>query len=141
MADFHVEGKPITSKVDYTFLYEQAAGVDARTLEFSVEHELVETLSDRPFLLSFNTFYYPGWHAYLVDAETDAILEELPIALRSELGLMTVRLPAGLSRVLLQFEPTPVRRLGTALSLISLLATALLVVTGVLLRSGQRRKG
>ena len=70
--------------------------------------------------MTFNTFYYPGWHAYLLDFETGTVLEELPIALRGELGLMTVRLPAGVGQVLLRLEDTPIRALGTAVTLTSL---------------------
>jgi hypothetical protein len=140
MADFHMEGKPITSKVDYTFLYQQAGRTYARTLDFGVQHELVEVLGDRPFLLSFNTFYYPGWHAYLLDPETGAIMEELPIVLRDELGLITVSVPEGSSHVLLQFEPTTIRRVGTVMTLVSLLILVVLALAGLAQRPGKRRK-
>ena len=141
MADYYIAGEPITTKVDYAFLYQQESGTDARTIDFGVEHELVEVLSERPFLLSFNTFYYPGWHAYLLDPETDAIVKELPIALRGELGLITVRVPGGLNRVLLRFEPTTIRRLGLAITFLSALLMALLIVGGLALRRGKGRKG
>lgn len=133
MADFHVAGKPITSKVDYDYLYDQRA--DARTLELSVNHELVEYSAERPVLLPFNTFYYPGWHAYLLDAETNAVIEELSIALRGKYGLMTVRVPAGVGRVLLQFEDTAVRRLGTAISFASLALVGFLLLAGLVFRA------
>jgi hypothetical protein len=120
MADYHIAGKPVTSKVNYGLLYAQPGEPNARTLELGVNHELVEYLAKESIAITFDTFYYPGWHAYLLDPETNEAIEELPIATRGELGLMTVQVPAGLGRVLLQFEDTPVRKLGTALTFGSL---------------------
>ncbi len=140
IADYHIAGKALTSKVDYSFLYQQAGRADARTLELGVDHELVEVQSERPVLLSFNTFYYPGWRAYLLDPETNAVVEELPIALRGELGLMTVRVPAGLGRVLLRFESTPIRTLGTAISMATLSLMVILVLAALAVRRGKPRK-
>jgi hypothetical protein len=86
-------------------------------------------------LLTFNLFYYPGWHAYLLDPETNATMEELPIALRGELGLMTVRVPEGVGRVLLQFEDTATRKLATALTFGSLALIGLLLLGSLALRA------
>ena len=140
MADYHIAGKPVTSKVNYSFLYAQPGQAHARTLELGVNHELVEYLSDEPVMISFDTFYYPGWHAYLLDAETNEVIEELPIALRGDLGLMTVQVPAGLGRVLLQFEDTPVRKLGTALTFGSLALILILVLARLPLKIRKPRR-
>ena len=140
MADYHIAGEPLTSKINYDALYRQPGRAHARTLELRVDSELVEYSAERPVLLTFNTFYYPGWHAYLLDAGTDAVIEELPIALYGDLGLMTVRVPAGVGRVLLQFEDTPVRTVGTAVSAGSLLVLFILVLAGWLLRRPVRRR-
>jgi hypothetical protein len=140
MADYHIAGEPLTSKINYDALYRQPGRAHARTLELRVDSELVEYSAERPVLLTFNTFYYPGWHAYLLDAGTDAVIEELPIALYGDLGLMTVRVPAGVGRVLLQFEDTPVRKVGTAVSAGSLLVLFILVLAGWLLRRPARRR-
>jgi hypothetical protein len=140
MAQLHVDQQPLTSRVDYSYLYEQASrNAYARTLELRSDRELVEVSAERPTLLPFNIFYYPGWHAYLLDPETNAVVEELPIALRDKYGLITVRVPAGLSRVLLQFEATPVRKLGAALTLGSLLVVGLLLLVRLVLRARHRR--
>jgi hypothetical protein len=128
MADHHIAGRPLTSKVNYDLFYRQQGRTQARTLELHTDSELVEYLADRPVLLTFNTFYYPGWHAYLQSAETGEVIEELPIALRGELGLMTVRLPPGFGHVLLQFEDTGVRKLATGVTLGSLILVAALLV-------------
>jgi hypothetical protein len=140
MADYHIAGKPVTSKVNYGFLYAQPGDAHARTLELGVNHELVEYLAKESVLISFDTFYYPGWHAYLLDPETNEVIEELPIAKRGELGLMTVRVPEGLGRVLLQFEDTPIRKLGTAVTFGSLALVLLLALAGVALKISKPRQ-
>jgi hypothetical protein len=137
LADYHIAGRPLTSNVDFDSLYRQPGRPHARTLELAADRELVEYWSERPVLLTFNTFYYPGWHAYLVDADTGETLRELPIALRGELGLMTVRLPEGVGQVLLRFEQTPIRRLATAVTWISL---ALVAGLALLAAIGARRR-
>lgn len=137
LADLHVAGEPLTTRVDFESLYRQRGNAFARPLEFKAHRELVEYQADRPVLLTFNVFYYPGWHAYLVDRETNAVLHELPISLRGKLGLITVRLPEGTGRVLLRLENTPLRSLGTAMTFASLALIAGLVVGRLVL--GQRR--
>jgi len=138
LADLHVAGEPLTTRVDFESLYRQRGNAFARPLEFRAHRELVEYQADRPVLLTFNVFYYPGWHAYLVDGETDAVLHELPIALRGKLGLITVRLPEGRGRVLLRLENTPLRSLGTGMTFASLALVAGLVAGRLILR---RRPG
>lgn len=142
MADYHIAGEPITSKINFDQLYRQPGRGHARTLELRTDRERVEYSAERSVLLTFNTFYYPGWHAYLVDPDTDQILEELPIALRGKLGLMTVRVPQGTGHVLLQFEDTPLRKASTAVSAASLLLLAGLMAAGLALRfPGRGRAG
>jgi hypothetical protein len=140
MADYHMAGEPVTSKINFGYLYRQPGQVDARTLELHTDSELVEYSADRPVLLTFNTFYYPGWHAYLVDAQTNELVEELPIAVRGELGLMTVRVPAGVGRVLLRLEDTPIRMLATAISFGTLGLVALLVLGRTVVHLKTRRE-
>jgi hypothetical protein len=127
LADFHIAGEPLTSRVDFQALYRQRGDAFARTLELKANRELVDYSAEYPILLTFNIFYYPGWRAYLLDRESGAVLGELPIALRGELGLITVRLPEGTGRVLLVLENTPLRALGTALTVASLGLLAVLV--------------
>jgi len=75
-----------------------------------------------------------------LDAETNEVIEELPIALRGDLGLMTVQVPAGLGRVLLQFEDTPVRKFGTALTFGSLALILIVVLVRLALKIGKSRR-
>jgi hypothetical protein len=141
MADYHIAGEPVTSKLDYTYMYEQAGKTNARILELGTDRELLEYSAERSTLIPFNTFYYPGWHAYLLDAESNTVIRELPIALRSNLGLMTVRVPAGVGRVLLQFEATPIRKLGTAVTLGSLALVAIMILAGLARQVRRPRRG
>jgi hypothetical protein len=141
MADYFIAGEPLTSKVNYDYLYQQPGRVHARTVELHTDSELVEYSAQRPVLITFNTFYYPGWTAYLLDAQTNAVLEELPIALRGDLGLMTVRVPAGIGRVLLRFEDTPIRKLGRLITLASLGLVIALVATRQAFRGRMPRRG
>ena len=140
MADYYIAGEPVTSKVDFDYMYQQTGTTNAQTLELRTDRELIEYKAERSTMIPFNTFYYPGWHAYLLDAGTNAVIEELPIALRGELGLMTVRVPPGVGRVLLQFEATPIRKMGTAITLASLALVAILILAGLALRARKPRR-
>lgn len=135
MADSYIAGKPVTSKINYDLFYPQPRA-KARTLELHTQSELIEYSLKRSGQITFDTFYYPGWRAYLLDAKTNAVLRELPITQHGELGLMTVQVPAGLGRVLLRFEDTPVRKLGWALSAVSLGLVAMLALFRWALRRG-----
>jgi hypothetical protein len=68
----------------------------------------------------FNTFYYPGWHAYLLDGERGPVQRELEVLPHGSLGRISVRVPAGEYYLLLRFEDTPVRIVGQWLSLASM---------------------
>jgi hypothetical protein len=74
--------------------------------------------------LRFYTYYFPGWQVY-IDGE------QLPdSALRPETryGLITVDIPPGEHHVLLRWGDTPLRRVGKALTLASLVLAAALLV-------------
>jgi len=139
LAELHVAAEPLTTRVDFRSLFRQRGNAFARPLEFKAHRELVEYTADRPILLTFNVFYYPGWHAYLVEGKTNAVLRELPISLRGKLGLITVRLPEGTGRVLLRLENTPLRSLGAAVTFASLALVAGLVVGRLALRRRRNR--
>jgi ABC-type polysaccharide/polyol phosphate export permease len=136
MAELVVRGKKILSKIDYGLLYEQP-GVEAQTLELRTDRELVEYLAPEGALITFDTFYYPGWRAYLMDPETNETVRELPIAQRGELGLMTVEVPAGIWRVLLRFEDTPLRKASKVVSWLTVGLCVALIALRAVLRSGR----
>jgi hypothetical protein len=140
MADYHIAGEPVASKISYGHLYRQPGRVRAGTVELRTDSEMIDYTAQRTALITFNTFYYPGWHAYLLDRETNAVLEELPIALRGELGLVTVRVPPGVGRVLLRFEDTPVRKLGVAVSVVSAAFAGILLLAALALEFTGRER-
>ena len=131
IADLYIAGEPLTSKINYTYLYRQAqtGKIAAETLELHTNRELIAYSASDPALITFNTFYYPGWRAYLLDEDTGRPVQELSIATRGKLGLITVRVPAGEGQVLLRFEDTPIRKASTAITFASL-ALALALVAG-----------
>jgi hypothetical protein len=75
-------------------------------------------------VLLFYTYYYPGWRVYL---DGDRLPED---ALRPEgvYGLLAVDIPPGGHDVLLRWGDTPLRLVGKALTLGSLLLAVALVV-------------
>jgi hypothetical protein len=83
-----------------------------------------------PQRLIFNQFYYPGWHAYLLDGRHGARLTQVEIIPEPEgtLGRMTVAVPPGEGYLLLIYEDTPPRQLGGALSIT---AAGLLALAGL----------
>jgi hypothetical protein len=127
LADLYVAGKPVKSQVDYAAL---PRGVLAGPRAYASYYEIVEYRAKEPFRLTFNRFYYPGWHAYLLDLRSETVTQELPIVPRGKLGKMTVDVPAGRHLVLLRFEDTPVRKIGKVLSALSLLFGAGLWLAG-----------
>jgi hypothetical protein len=135
MADYYIAGKPVTSKINYGLLYGQEGDPQARSIESRVGRELIEYAATLPISITFDIFYYPGWHAYLLDPVTNARIEELPITQRGDLGLMTVQVPARVGRVVLQFQDTPVRKLGTAVTFGCLALVGILIVARLTLRA------
>ncbi len=70
--------------------------------------------------ITFNIFYYPGWHAYVLKAREGSIERELQVLPHGSLGRVSVWVPAGEYYLLLCFEDTPVRIAGQWLSFLSL---------------------
>ena len=139
MADLHVAGQPVTTLVDYAAI--PPGGVlGVHSLEMSSIHEKVWVYAadDRQEVI-FYRFYYPGWHAYILDEHTEEVLAEVPIRTVGPEGRMAVRVPQGRHILLLRFEDTPVRRAGKALSAATVLAVLLLGAARLLLRRGGAR--
>jgi hypothetical protein len=75
--------------------------------------------SSQAFTARFNTFYFPGWRAYLDG-------EECEIQISQPQALIEVAIPPGEHTLLLRFENTPIRLLANGLSLAALLVTLIL---------------
>ncbi len=139
MADLHVAGQPVTTLVDYAAI--PPGGVlGVHSLEMSSIHEKVWVYAaDDQQEVIFYRFYYPGWHAYILDEHTEEVLGEVPIRTVGPEGRMAVRVPAGRHILLLRFEDTPVRRAGKALSAASVSCILLLGAVRVALQRGGAR--
>lgn len=77
--------------------------------------------------LRFHIFYFPGWQGYVDEKKVDTYPS-------GEFGLVTVDVPAGEHQLLLRFEGTKERKVGSALSL----ATFILLILP-LLKYGRNR--
>jgi uncharacterized membrane protein YfhO len=66
--------------------------------------------------VSDNTFYFPGWHAYVDGVETN--IEFQDPAYR---GVITFSVPKGIHKVKVIYEDTKVRRIGKIISILTLL--------------------
>lgn len=64
--------------------------------------------------LRFHIFYFPGWQGYVDKKKVDTYPG-------GEFGLVTLDVPAGEHQLLLRFEATGERKLGSALSLVTLI--------------------
>lgn len=139
MADLHVAGQPVTTLVDYAAI--PPGGVlGVHSLEMTSIHEKVWVFAaDDEQEVVFYRFYYPGWHAYILDEHTEEVLEEVPIHTVGSEGRMAVPVPSGRHILLLRFEDTPVRRAGKALSAATVSCILLLGAARALLRRGGAR--
>jgi len=77
--------------------------------------------------LRFHIFYFPGWQGYVDKKKVDTYPG-------GELGLVTLEVPAGEHQLLLRFEGTRERKLGSALSV----ATFILLILALLKYSPKR---
>jgi hypothetical protein len=69
--------------------------------------------SPAPFRATFRHFYFPGWQGYVNG-------ERVPTKPSDNQGFSTFDVPAGENRIALVFESTPIRDLGTTISLSAL---------------------
>ena len=126
MAQYIVsEGEPVTTKVDFASLPTREERIRVGTRGYGTTFEKVIFRARKGGRITFNAFYYPGWHAYLLESEEGPIERELPIVPHGTLGKITVTVPEGDHYLLLRFEDTPVRVVGkyvTALSALIIFA-------------------
>lgn len=138
LADQIMAGIPITTKVDYVSAYGSGHLVP-HSMAFGTTYERVWfQADDDQQRLRFHTFYYPGWQAYILDEKTEQVQGTATIIPEGELGLITVPVPQGRHILLLVFEDTPVRKAGTALTVMSVVACLALGLGALVLRLHRR---
>jgi len=125
-ADIYLTGRKVKTKIvtteypqDVLWIGVLPNGIGMHT---NGEHIAFTANADN-LAITFNMFYYPGWHAYLTKPWSTEIIRELPIQIADdELGRMRVPVPKGADQwLLLRFEDTPPRIAGEWISAFSVL--------------------
>jgi hypothetical protein len=133
MADVYFAGRKLKTKIDLTTEPQPDwVGVDqtGKGLRANGERVRIDTSSDNTPIV-FNTFYYPGWRAYLTPENSDTVIRELKIEPVGDLGRMQVLVPAGRYWLILRFEDTPPRIAGEWISIFSVLFSLGLLIWDV----------
>ncbi len=130
MADVYFAGKKLKSRIEYgnlTDLIEQDKlwiGVLPNFAGLKANSERIVYHAEQATTLLFNIFYYPGWQAYLVKPQTTEIIRPLKTFVDPDdpLGRIRVEIPAGREQwLMLRFDDTPPRIVGTWISVASIL--------------------
>lgn len=140
MADVYFAGKKLKSKIDYTHIDTDKVwiGVLPNFAGFKANSEQIVYHAQEDTIITFNTFYYPGWRAYLTKPQTTEIIRELKLDVDPDdpLGRIRVHVPAGREQwLLVRFDDTPPRIIGGWVSVFSIVIALGLLVSAV---SGQR---
>ena len=127
MANVYFAGKKVKSKLDFTNMNISDPdnvwiGVDqsGKGLRANGERVFVASQQD-DLVVTFNTFYYPGWRAYLTPEFSNEIVRELTIEPVGDLGRIQVHVPKGRYFLILRFDDTPPRTAGEWISGFSVL--------------------
>ncbi len=124
IADLHMTGTPVTTQVDYGLVEANPhLAVDAR--EHSVTSETVWVWTDAPDQrVPFYRQWYPGWTATIMDPNTGQVLQRFaltPDDTRPPYGLLDVPVPEGEHLLRISFENTPIRKIGNAISILTII--------------------
>jgi hypothetical protein len=137
LADEWVAGRDVKTRVDYGQV-PQNETLAVNSEDMGSAHEQVYYYAKGPGQkIPFNRFWYPGWRAYLLDGKNGRPVRELPIEREDgPLARILVPVPAGDGFILLRFEDTPLRAAAKWVTY----GTLVLIVLGVVMRSGLRRR-
>ena len=78
--------------------------------------------------LVFNVQMYPGWNVYLTPSARPRLFKSSPISIEPPFGRIKVTIPQGEHGLLLRFEDTLPRTVGTIITVVSLLIAIGLMV-------------
>ncbi|MEW5717509.1 MAG: hypothetical protein AB1817_02665 [Chloroflexota bacterium] len=146
MADVYFAGKRLKSKIDYTHIDTDKVwiGVLPDFAGFHANGEQIVYHAQEDSSISFNTFYYPGWRAYLTKPKTTEIIRELPMDVDPDdpLGRIRVHVPQGREQwLLLRFDDTVPRVIGHWISAASILFALGLVIWDARDKRRQKAEG
>ncbi len=114
----------LPTKLDPASLPQEAT---ATTLSYTARETRIAISSPVPFAATFRALYWPGWRVIIQrpsDAAGQAMIQYPVenIQITQPDGLIRAHLPAGEYEVSLRLFPTPIRRAGTLISVLSLAA-------------------
>ena len=98
-------------------------GAALKSAEYGLTSADILVESPQPLRVVFNSFYFPGWRAY-VDGKGVAIVPTEPY------GLISFEVPAGERNIQVRFQDTPLRLIAKALSALSALVILGLIIYG-----------
>jgi hypothetical protein len=117
MAELWVQGKDVTTRVDYSSVPQnERLAVNAEGV--GTAHEQIwYHAGERGQTITFNRFWYPGWTAWLLDGKDGRRLQKLDVVSEDgPLARVVVQVPEGEGYVLLRFEDTPLRAVAKWIS-------------------------
>jgi len=85
------------------------------------QERIIAISAESPLSARVQTFYFPGWKAYVDDMQTAVQTEKGS-------GAMLVAIPQGNHKLVLRFEDTPVRYYSKFLSIVSLFSMVILIL-------------
>lgn len=140
MAELWVQGKEVTTRVDYSRV-PQTETLAVNSEDVSSAHEQIYFYARAPGqTVTFNRFWYPGWTAWLLDGKNGRPVRKLEVAREDgPLARVVVSLPAGEGYILLRFEDTPLRAAAKWITVGTLVALILVLIARVGLGSRSRR--
>jgi hypothetical protein len=127
LVDSYLSDRPI-AKLDRSSLPQTSS---AQLVRHTVVSDEYTTSSPSAATVRVNTFYYPGWRAF-VDSQPVPVEPSYPE------GLITLAIPAGEHRVAVRFGDTEVRLASNVLSMATLLGLIGVVAVMTLRRDRQR---
>jgi hypothetical protein len=139
IADVYFAGKKLRSKIDYTHIDPEKLwiGVLPNFAGLKANGERIVFHAQEDTTITFNTFYYPGWRAYLTKPQTTDIIRELPIRVdpNDPLGRIRVDIPQGQEQwLMLRFDDSTPRVIGAWISAFSVLIALGVLVWNVIAR-------
>jgi hypothetical protein len=84
-------------------------------LSWKSAERIIKIIAEEPIVAKIQTFYFPGWKAYLNGTE-------IAVQIESGTGAMLLDIPEGDHMLELKFVDTPVRYYGKLISLLSFVA-------------------
>ncbi|MBI5031860.1 MAG: glycosyltransferase family 39 protein [Chloroflexi bacterium] len=142
LADVYFAGKKVKTKIDST-IYENPDdvwfGVDqaGKGLRADGERVFVDAKVDN-LPVVFNTFYYPGWRAWLTTETDNQFVKELQITQVDDVaptGRIKVYVPQGRYFLNLRFEDSPPRMVGWWIS-----GASILTMLGIMIWDWRMRR-